>query len=208
MIKNKKKKKENQNVDDVTDNLAEKEIKNEQAETEETKKNAEEQVKSEENNSEKIETKVDNEIEILKKNIEELNDKYLRLLSDYDNFRKRTLREKADLIKSASSYLLTEFLPVADDFDRALEAVNNATDIKSVAEGLNLIKQKFTSVLTRNGVEPIKSIGEKFDVDFHEALTTQPTEDESKKGIIVDEIQKGYILNGKVLRYSKVVVAG
>ncbi len=208
MIKNKKKKKENQNVDDVTDNLAEKEIKNEQAETEETKKNAEEQVKSEENNSEKIETKVDNEIEILKKNIEELNDKYLRLLSDYDNFRKRTLREKADLIKSASSDLLTEFLPVADDFDRALEAVNNATDIKSVAEGLNLIKQKFISVLTRNGVETIKSIGEKFDTDFHEALTTQPTEDESKKGIIVDEIQKGYILNGKVLRYSKVVVAG
>lgn len=203
MIKNTKKKKENKVVSDGAENLSENELNSENSQID----NKDESNKLSDTSVNEVKN-VESEIDTLKKNISELNDKYLRLFSDYDNYRKRTLREKADLIKTASTDLLTEFLPVADDFDRALEAVNNATDVKSIAEGLNLIKQKFISVLTRNGVETIKSIGEKFDTDFHEALTTLPTDDESKKGIIVDEIQKGYILNGKVLRYSKVVVAG
>ena len=207
MIKNKKKKKENQEVNDEPDNLSENELKVENSQVDEQNIGKDDSTKPYEPAS-KAEDNVESEIEILKKNIAELNDKYLRLFSDYDNFRKRTLREKSELIKSASVDLLTEFLPVADDFDRAVQSINQATDIKAVADGFNLIQQKFSSVLTRNGVEIIKSLGEKFDTDFHEALTTQPTDDDSKKGIIVEEIQKGYILNGKVLRYSKVVVAG
>ncbi len=156
----------------------------------------------------KVDQSINNEIETLKQQIAELNDKYLRLYSDYDNYRKRTMREKAELIKSAACDLILELLPVADDFERAIAAAEQTTDIQSVIQGIKLIQQKFIGVLSRNGIEEIKSIGEKFNTDFHEALKTTTVDNDAQKGTIVEEIQKGYLLNGKVIRHAKVSVGG
>ena len=136
----------------------------------------------------------------------ELQDKYLRLTAEYDNFRKRTLKEKIDLQKSANVSLLESLLPVADDFDRALQSVDEAKDIKAVKEGLNLIAGKFNGFLGQQGVKEIKAVNKEFDTDLHEAITKIPAPTKKLKGKVVDVIQKGYYLNEKVLRYAKVVI--
>ena len=136
----------------------------------------------------------------------ELQDRYLRLTAEYDNFRKRTLKEKIELQKSANENLLQALLPVADDFDRALQSVNEATDIKAVKEGLRLISGKFQGFLTLQGVKEIDAVKKEFDTDLHEAITKIPAPTKKLKGKVVDVVQKGYMLNDKVLRYSKVVI--
>lgn len=136
----------------------------------------------------------------------ELQDKYLRLSAEYDNFRKRTLKEKIDLQKSANERLLEALLPVADDFDRALQSVDEAKDIEAVKEGLKLIYGKFNSFLNQQGVKEIDAVRKEFDTDLHEAITKIPAPQKKLKGKVVDVIQKGYYLNEKVLRYSKVVI--
>lgn len=136
----------------------------------------------------------------------ELQDRYLRLSAEYDNFRKRTLREKIDLQKSANEALLSALLHVADDFDRALQSVEAATDIEAVKEGLQLISGKFRGFLTQQGVKEMESEKKEFDTDLHEAITKIPAPSKKLKGKVVDVIQKGYFLNDKVLRYAKVVV--
>ena len=136
----------------------------------------------------------------------ELQDRYLRLSAEYDNFRKRTLKEKIDLQKSANERLLEALLPVADDFDRAMQSVEEARDIEAVKEGMKLISGKFQGFLNQQGVKEIEAVNLPFDTDLHEAVTKIPAPTKKLKGKVVDVVQKGYYLNEKVLRFSKVVI--
>jgi len=151
---------------------------------------------------------LEDKINAQSKEIEELKDKYLRLYSEFDNFRKRNQKEKVDLIRTASEDVIRSLLPVMDDFERALKAMNSLDDKGqgSFSEGLQLIYNKFRSLLEQRGLEPIVSVGEKFDVDFHDALTVIPVDDAKQKDIVIEEIEKGYKLNGKVIRHARVVV--
>lgn len=136
----------------------------------------------------------------------ELQDRYLRLSAEYDNFRKRTLKEKIDLQKSGNENLLNALLPVADDFDRALGVVDEAKDIEAVKEGMKLISGKFSAFLAQQGVKEIDAFKKEFDTDLHEAITKIPAPSKKLKGKVVDVVQKGYYLNDRVLRFSKVVI--
>jgi molecular chaperone GrpE len=136
----------------------------------------------------------------------ELQDRYLRLSAEYDNFRKRTLKEKIELQRSANEGLLSALLTVADDFDRALQSVEEAKDVEAVKEGLKLISGKFSGFLQQQGVKEIEAEKKEFDTDLHEAITKIPAPSKKLKGKVVDVIQKGYFLNEKVLRYAKVVI--
>ncbi len=149
------------------------------------------------------ESKLEQEINALQLKYDDLNDKYLRLFSDFDNYRKRTLKERIELSKLASEELITELLPVVDDFERAL---GNISEDNSTREGIQLIYNKLVKTLSQKGLEEIQAKGSDFDTDFHEALTKIPVEDEDQKGKVVDVIQKGFTLSGKVIRYAKVVV--
>lgn len=134
----------------------------------------------------------------------ELNDKHLRLFSEFDNYRKRTMREKAELIKSASADLIKEMLPLIDDMDRAIKAV--PVEQKEAREGMELIRDKFVKLLKQKGLKEMDSQGKEFNTDYHEAITQIDAPEEHLKGKVVDVIEKGYFLNDKVLRFAKVVV--
>lgn len=162
--------------------------------------------KEEEVNSDELSDKIAEEIEELKLKCDELNDKNLRLMAEFDNYRKRTLKEKAELIKTASERVFIDMLPLVDDFDRALQSIKESEDVNAVKEGIELIYNKFIAFLNAHGVKEIPTKNEPFNVDLHEAFTTIPTDDEAMKGKIIDCISKGYMLNDKVIRYSKVVV--
>lgn len=139
--------------------------------------------------------------------LQEANDKYLRLYSDFENFRKRTQKEKLDLFKTAGEEVITALLPILDDFERASKAMKNTQDIEAVKDGIKLIHEKLVSVLKQKGLEPAKpQVGEPFNVEFHEAITQVPAPSKKEVGKVIDEVEKGYSLNGKVLRYTKVVV--
>lgn len=142
----------------------------------------------------------------LENKINELNDKYLRLFSDFDNYRKRTNKERLELLKTAAEDTIISLLPVLDDFERALVAMekNGITGID--VDGIKLIYNKLSGILTRKGLEPMSAAGKVFDTDFHEALTIIPAPSEELKGKVIDEIEKGYLLNGKVIRFARVVV--
>lgn len=136
----------------------------------------------------------------------ELQDKYLRLTAEYDNYRKRTLKEKMDLTKSAGQDVLSGLLPVMDDFERALQSIDDAGDIQAVKDGVHLIYNKFNEFLKQQGVKEIEAKDAEFDTDKHEAVSKVPAPSEDMKGKVVDVVQKGYYLNDKVLRFAKVVV--
>lgn len=137
----------------------------------------------------------------------ELNDSHLRLRAEFDNYRKRTLREKADLIKMGGETALAGLLPVIDDFERALDTVKKTEDVSAaVAEGVELIYNKFMTYLAQQGVKPIEAIGQPFDTELFEAVATIPAPEEALKGKIVDCVQRGYTLYDKVIRHAKVVV--
>ena len=146
------------------------------------------------------------EIEVLQNKYDELNNSYLRLHAEFDNYRKRTLKEKVEIIKAGGERVLTDIIPLVDDFERALETVQNADNKEAIVEGLELIYSKFISFLNQNGVKEMEAIGEKFDADQFEAVTTIQVEDKSQKDVVVDCIQKGYKLDEKVLRFPKVIV--
>lgn len=148
----------------------------------------------------------DDELTAIKSELEELKDKHLRLQAEFDNYRRRTLKEKADLIATAGEKVLVNILPVVDDLDRAMESIGTAQDIDAVREGLDLIVNKFQSFLKSNGVSEIEAKELDFDADKHEAVTKFPAPTEELKGKVIDVVQKGYTLNGKVIRFSKVVV--
>lgn len=146
------------------------------------------------------------ENEELESKIEELTDKYLRLQAEFDNFRKRTLKEKAELIKSGGESVLIGLLPIIDDFERALDSMKDLDDDDPAKKGITLIYIKFKDFLKQNNVVDIDALGKDFDVDLHEAITKIPAPDKKLVGKIVDVIQKGYILNDKVIRYAKVII--
>jgi molecular chaperone GrpE len=138
--------------------------------------------------------------------INELNDKYLRLYSEFDNYRKRTSKERLELFKTAGQDILTDLLPVLDDFDRAMQNMDSSEDAEAIQTGINLIYNKFKSVLENKGLKHFKSIETEFDPEVHEAITKIPAPSKKLKGKVVDEIEKGYMLNDKVIRFAKVVV--
>jgi molecular chaperone GrpE len=147
-----------------------------------------------------------NEIEKWQTEAADWKDKYMRLYAEFDNFRKRSVKEKSDILATAAAGLVKELLPVMDDFDRAVKANETAEDIQAVKEGFVLIQQKLNSALVAKGLSPINAVGQVFDTDYHEAITQIPAPSEDLKGKVVDELEKGYMLNDKVVRYSKVVI--
>ncbi|MCD7977099.1 MAG: nucleotide exchange factor GrpE [Tannerellaceae bacterium] len=149
---------------------------------------------------------VSDDLETLKSKYDELNDSHLRLMAEYDNYRKRTLREKAELIKSGGETALSNLLPVIDDFERALQNIRTAEDINAVKEGVELIYNKFISYLSQQGVKPMDAIGKPFDTELFEAIAAIPAPEPELKGKVVDSVQTGYMLYDKVLRHAKVVV--
>ena len=135
-----------------------------------------------------------------------MKDKYLRLYADFENFRRRTAKEKLDLISTANEGLMVTLLPVVDDFERAMQALDSTTDVETAKEGINLIYSKFTRILESRGLKPMGSKGEPFNADLHESVTQFPAPTEDLKGKVIDEIEKGYLLNEKVIRYAKVII--
>lgn len=149
---------------------------------------------------------VTEEVEELKKKYNELNDSHLRLMAEFDNYRKRTLREKADLIKNGGETALKNLLPVIDDFERALQNIRNSEDVEAVKEGVELIYSKFMAYLNQQGVKAIEAVGQPFDTELFEAIATIPAPEPGLKGKVLDCVQTGYTLNERVLRHAKVVV--
>jgi molecular chaperone GrpE len=145
-------------------------------------------------------------IEALENSLAQKNDQYLRLHAEFDNYRKRTLREKMELTKSAGENLLINILPVIDDFERALKAMETASEIEPLKEGVDLIYKRFSDFIRMNGVKEIDTKEKDFNTDLHEAITKIPAPTEELKGKVVDVIQKGYTLNDKVIRFAKVVI--
>jgi len=151
--------------------------------------------------------KKESRTEKLEEELAEFKDKYLRLYSEFDNYRKRTLKEKIELSRNASEGIISSLLPVIDDLERAIRAFESgAEDTAALKNGVLLIYNKWMNILTQEGLEVIPSLGEDFNTDFHEAITNIPAPDPSQKGKVLDEIEKGYKLNGKVIRFAKVVV--
>lgn len=179
--------------------------------TKETKQEVEEQeVKNEAQTEENIENTEEvnetSEIEKLEAEKKELNDKFLRLFSDFDNFRKRSAKEKLEITKTASAGVIKDLLSVVDDFDRAIENNEKSEDIDAIKEGFSLIHNKFYSILKNKGLTEVEAKGETFDVDKHEAITQIPAPSEELKGKVVDVIEKGYALNETIIRFPKVIV--
>ncbi len=136
----------------------------------------------------------------------ELNDRFVRLYAEFDNFRKRSNKEKVDLISTANAGVLVDLLPVLDDFERAIQSNETAEDIEIIKEGFSLIFNKFKSILESKGLKPMNSKGQAFDSELHEAIANVPATNENDKGIVIDDVEKGYYLHEKVIRFAKVVV--
>jgi molecular chaperone GrpE len=151
--------------------------------------------------------KVVPEVKAIEEKLAEIQDKYIRLSAEFDNYRKRTLREKMELSKYAGEKMLLSILPIMDDFERALKHLDVTTDIDSIKNGIDIIYGKFSDFLKQNGVKEIESLNTDFNVDLHEAVAKVPVDDADKKGKVVDVVLKGYYLLDKVLRFAKVVVA-
>lgn len=142
----------------------------------------------------------------LQKKYDELNDRYLRLMAEFDNYRKRTLKEKMDLTKYAEEDVIKGILPVVDNMERAIKSLETATDVNAVKEGIDLIYKKFMEFLEKRGIKEIDALNKELDTDLHEAVTKFAAPSEDLKGKIIDVIEKGYYLHDKVIRYAKVVV--
>lgn len=168
------------------------------------------QINDNEEQKEQVDVQPENEKETkapdLQAKIDELNDKYLRLYSEFDNFRRRTAKEKVELIQTAGENVFKTLLPVVDDFERAIKSNAEITDVKTVTDGVTLIYNKLKNTLSQKGLEEMNSMGEVFNTDLHEAITNVPAPSDDLKGKVVEELEKGYTLNGKVIRFAKVVI--
>ena len=189
----KKKKKENTDTTDMNtadqENLQENG--QEQAQTETTEATTAEVVSAEDK---------------LKEELAQANDKYLRLYAEFDNFRRRTSKERAEARETEGKELLVALLPVLDDFERAQRSMENAVDVAPVKEGVNLIQNKLKNILSQKGLKEMTAIGEPFDADLHEAITNIPAPTDDMKGKVMDEMEKGYYLKDRVIRFAKVIV--
>lgn len=153
----------------------------------------------------KQETEIDAE-EQLKLQLGEANDKYTRLFAEFDNYKKRTSKERIELIQTAGQGIITKLLPVLDDFDRALAAMESAQDVESVKTGVELVNSKLRKMLEMEGLKEMEVMEKDFDADFQEAITTIPAPSEEMKNKVIDVVEKGYTLNDKVIRFAKVVI--
>ena len=195
-----------------TENIKNEKIDNEMPDVESVK--VDDNTESEENtdvNETEVEALSDEErleieLEKARQEIEKQKNEYLFLRAEFDNFRKRTLKEKSELLLNGGERAFKGLLPVIDDFERAIAAIQTSNDVESVKEGINLIYNKFTKYLNDNGVKKIQSKDAEFNTDFHEAMTLFPIDDEDKKGKVIDVIEEGYTMNDKVIRHAKVVV--
>jgi len=134
------------------------------------------------------------------------NDKYLRLYAEFENYKRRISKERIELIQTAGKEIIASLLPVIDDFDRALKAIETASEVGPVKEGVSLVGQKLKNILSKQGLKEMESIGKPFDAELQEAITNIPAPSDDLKGKVIDEVEKGYFLHGKVLRHAKVVV--
>ena len=187
----------------------EKEKMAEELNVEETKDTAEEQPQDDQAEDAAPlthEEQLEKELEDAQAVIEEQKDKYLRLSAEFDNYRKRTMKEKAELILNGGEKSISSILPVIDDFERAIKTMETAKDVKAVKEGVELIYNKFMATLAQNGVKVIETKDQPLDTDYHEAIAVIPAPSEEQKGKILDCVQTGYTLNDKVIRHAKVVV--
>lgn len=148
----------------------------------------------------------ENEIEKLKEEIAQLKDKYLRQVAEFDNFRKRTAKERLELMQTAGKDVIVPMLEVMDDCDRAEKQINSSEDVAAIKEGIRLVFQKLRSTLSGRGVKAMETKGQEFNADIHEAITEIPAPSDELKGKVIDEIEKGYYLNDKIIRFAKVVV--
>lgn len=184
--------------------VKEEELQQEETQTEAQNAEAESQ-NAEEEQPAKEETPED-KIAALQAELEKSQKEYLFLMAEFDNYRKRTVKEKAELIKNGGEKAMLGLLPVIDDFERAIDAIDKSSDVEGLKEGVDLIYNKFMKYLESQQVKPMESTGTDFDADVYEAVTTFPAPDESMKGKVIDTVQKGYTINEKVLRHAKVVV--
>jgi len=146
------------------------------------------------------------EVDKLKAEVATLNDKYVRLYAEFDNVKRRTALERRELLQTAGKDVIVSLLSVIDDFERAAKAMETATDVKSVKEGIDLVHHKFKNILVQKGLKEMESIGQVFNADIHEAITSIPSPTADLKGKVIDEVEKGYTLNDKVIRFAKVIV--
>lgn len=201
MAEEKKNKEAEVKVEDVKQETAN----TEEAKQEDSQKDEAPEEKSDKKKKSKKEKKK-SELEELDEKLADLTDKHLRLQAEFDNFRRRTIKEKADLIKSGGESVLVNILPVIDDFERALDSLKDVADDDAGKQGTSLIYTKFEEFLKQNHVKEIDAHHNEFDVDLHEALTKIPAPEKKLKGKVLDVIQKGYLLNDKVIRFAKVVI--
>ena len=183
---------------------------NEQVNTPEAEPNAQQNAGEAAANPEKAETEAPetgkDPLEATFEELAALKDKYLRQVAEFDNYRKRTLKEKTDLILNGGEKVLTALLPILDDLDRAAENIEKSNDLDTLKEGVALILDKLTKTLAAQGLKKMETIGQPFDTDFHEAVALIPAQEEAQKNVVIDCVQQGYQLNDKVLRHAKVVV--
>ncbi|HNV94925.1 MAG TPA: nucleotide exchange factor GrpE [Bacteroidales bacterium] len=179
---------------------------NQECEEKETSSLSSKKKKKKDEKSNKELLKLQQEIENLTEKYKETNDKYLRLAAEFDNYKKRTLKEKSDLLKYGGETVLTNLLSILDDFERAENSIKNSNDIEGIKQGIDLINAKFHEFMKQQGIKEIESKNAEFNTDFHEAITRFPAPSDELKGKVIDVIQKGYMLHDKVIRFAKVVV--
>lgn len=195
--------KKNINVDETTQNQQENATKSQEVDETAINQDAQEEKAEDVNNDNETEDPV----AALEKQVAEYKDKYLRQVAEFDNYRKRVVKEKAELIKNGGEKVIAAILPIVDDFERAHDNMEKMEDVNAVKEGVALIIDKFLSVLKHEGLEKIDAVGQPFDVDYHEAIAMVPGQPDEMKGKVMDCVQTGYKLNDKVIRHAKVAVA-
>lgn len=168
--------------------------------------NTDETVNNENSQTVGTETEDENNVSSLEADLAAANDKYIRLYSDFENYKKRSLKERMEQGKMAASEVFLSLIPIIDDLERALQAAEEAKNLESVKEGISLIYSKVKNVTASKGLKPMDAVGKPFNPDLHDAIANVPIDDEKKKGMVIEEIEKGYYLNDKVLRHAKVIV--
>ena len=207
-MSDKKRKEQNKEEDIKVESENQQEELNLESKEEDNTKEKDEKDSSKKEKKKKLtkEEKLEEALQLAEESIADQKDKYLRLAAEFDNYRKRTMKEKAELVLNGGAKSISSILPVVDDLERAIETMKTATDVEAVKEGVDLIYQKFIKILGDNGVQIIETIGQKLNTDLHDAIAVIPAPTEEEKGRIVDCVQTGYTINEKVIRHAKVVV--
>ena len=202
------------NQESISDDNQDTDVKNTQKETENSDIQGDQESDSPSDSESSDDVKEDDNPEVceeesekLRSELDEYKDKYLRLMAEFDNYRKRVLKEKSELILNGGEKVISSILPVLDDIERAEESMTTIEDSKSFQEGVSLIFEKLKTILEKNGLKKMDTVGEQFNVDFHEAIAMVPGQPDELRGKVIDSVQTGYLLNDKVLRHAKVAVA-